>query len=49
MDEESFRREYTAFRETGRMMSAWRESAVHRKTAEGFQKETSGLIFSCKG
>ena len=38
MDEQSFRREYNAFRETGRMMSTWRESTVHRKLLWDFRK-----------
>lgn len=38
MDEQSFRREYNAFRETGRMMSTWRESTVHRKLLRDFRK-----------
>src|SRR5512143_1704202 len=31
IDEDIFRREYSAYRETGRLMRSWRENSVHRK------------------
>ncbi len=37
-DEGSFNREYTAFREVGRRMSAWRENSVHRKLLKDLGK-----------
>jgi CHAD domain-containing protein len=39
MDEESFNREYLAFREVGRITHSWRESSVHRKTLKDLKKE----------
>jgi len=44
LDEESFRREYHTFRETGRIMSSWRESAVHRKLLRDFRKRHPTLF-----
>lgn len=39
MDEESYNREYCAFREVGRITHLWRESSVHRKTLKDLKKE----------
>lgn len=44
LDEESFRREYTAFRQTGRIMSSWRESTVHSKLLRDFRKRHPALF-----
>lgn len=44
MDEDSFRREYGAFRETGRIMSSWRESTVHWKLLGDFRKRHPALF-----
>lgn len=44
MDEQTFRREYAAFRETGRIMSTWRESAVHLKLLRDFRKKHPALF-----
>jgi CHAD domain-containing protein len=48
MDEDSFRREYGAFRETGRIMSSWRESTVHRKLLRDFKKRHPALFTRVK-
>lgn len=48
IDEASFRREYSAFRETGRIMSTWRESAVHRKLLRDFRKRHPALFSRVK-
>ncbi len=48
IDEDSFQREYDAFRETGRIMSTWRESAVHRKLLRDFRKRHPALFTRVK-
>jgi hypothetical protein len=48
MDEDSFKREYGAFRETGRIMSTWRESTVHRKLLRDFRKRHPALFARVK-
>src|SRR5690606_10274498 len=44
LDEDVFRREYLAGRETGRILSLWRESAVLRKTMKALKKENPELF-----
>jgi CHAD domain-containing protein len=44
IDEESYNREYYAFREVGRITRAWRESSVHRKTLKELKKEYSEIF-----
>jgi CHAD domain-containing protein len=39
IDKEAFNRDYTAFREVGRIMRLWRETSVHRKTLKELKKE----------
>jgi CHAD domain-containing protein len=39
IDKETFDRDYTAFREVGRIMRLWRETSVHRKTLKELKKE----------
>ncbi len=39
MDEESFNREYLAFREIGRITRSWRDTSVHRKTLKDLKKD----------
>lgn len=48
LDEESFRREYGAFRDTGRIMCTWRESTVHRKLLRDFRKRHPALFTRVK-
>jgi len=48
IDENSFRREYGALRETGRIMSSWRESTVHRKLLMDFRKRHPALFTRLK-
>ena len=48
IDKDSFRREYGAFRETGRIMSTWRESTVHRKLLRDFRKRHPALFIRVK-
>lgn len=44
LDETVFRRESLAGRETGRILSSWRETAVLRKTAKSLKKDNPGLF-----
>jgi CHAD domain-containing protein len=44
LDEDVFRREYLSGRETGRILSLWRESAVLRKTMKALKKDNPGLF-----
>jgi CHAD domain-containing protein len=44
LDEAVYRREYLAGRETGRILSSWRETAVLRKTARALRKDNPGLF-----
>lgn len=44
LDETVYRREYLAGRETGRILSSWRETAVLRKTAKALKKNNPGLF-----
>ncbi len=46
IDEDSFRRNYEAFRETGRVLSTWRDTSVHRKTLKELRKNHSRLFAS---
>lgn len=48
MDEGSYRREYAAFRDAGRIMSTWRESTVHRKLLRDFRKRHPALFSRVK-
>jgi CHAD domain-containing protein len=44
-DEESYNREYDAFREVGRIMCSWRETSVHRRILKQLKKENN-MVFS---
>lgn len=44
LDEAVYDREYLAGRETGRILSSWRETAVLRKTAKSLKKANPGLF-----
>jgi len=44
LDEVVYNREYQAGRETGRILSSWRETAVLRKTARALRKDNPGLF-----
>lgn len=44
LDEDVFRREYLAGRETGRILALWRESAVLRKTIKALKKDNPALF-----
>ena len=46
IDEVSYSREYNACRATGRLLSAWRDTSVHRKTLKSFRKLHSPLFTS---
>lgn len=46
IDEESFRRNYDVFSETGRVLSAWRDTSVHRKTLKDLKRNHPGLFSS---
>ena len=46
IDGDSFKREYEAFRETGRVFSTWRDTSVHRKTLKDLKKNHSRLFAS---
>jgi len=48
IDEEAFNREYSAFREVGRIMSAWRENSVHRKLLKDLRKRFPELFSRLK-
>jgi len=43
LDEESFNREYLAYREAGRILCSWRDSSVHRKTLKTLKKANKKL------
>jgi CHAD domain-containing protein len=47
-DEESFNREYSAFRDVGRIMSSWRENSVHRKLLKDLKKRFPELFSRLK-
>lgn len=47
-DEELFNREYSAFREVGRIMSEWRENSVHRKLIKDLKKRFPELFSRLK-
>lgn len=44
LDEDVFRREYLAGRETGRLLASWRETAVLRRTAKSLKKDNPELF-----
>lgn len=44
LDEESCQREYTAYREAGRILGTWRDHSIHRKTLKSLKKEDPGLF-----
>jgi CHAD domain-containing protein len=46
IDEDSFQRDYEAFRETGRVLSTWRDTSVHRKTLKDLRKNHARLFDS---
>ena len=49
MDEVSFKREYAVYREVGRLLSAWRDTSVQRKTLKSFKKLHSSLFAGLSG
>jgi CHAD domain-containing protein len=48
IDEDSFNREYSALREVGRIMSAWRDNSVHRKLLKDLKKRFPELFSRLK-
>lgn len=44
LDEESFNREYLAYREAGRILCSWRDSSVHRKILKTLKKANRKLF-----
>jgi len=44
LDEESFNREYLAYREAGRILCVWRDSSVHHKTLKILKKANRKLF-----
>lgn len=46
---EFYAREYSAFRETGRISAAWRETSVHRKTLKNLKRNHPGLFSRLAG
>lgn len=46
IDEDSYRRNYDVFSETGRVLSAWRDTSVHRKTLKDLKRNHAGLFSS---
>ncbi len=48
IDEDSFDREYSALREVGRIMSAWRDNSVHRKLLKDLKKRFPELFSRLK-
>ncbi len=48
LDEESYKREYQALREVGRLMGSWRETSVHRKVLKSLRKEHPTLFAALK-
>jgi CHAD domain-containing protein len=44
LDDESCQREYTAFREVGRVLGTWRDHSIHRKTLKSLKKEDPQLF-----
>jgi CHAD domain-containing protein len=47
-DEAIFKREYSAFREVGRIMSGWRENSVHRKLLKDLKRRFPELFSRLK-
>lgn len=46
IDEDSFKRDYEAFRTTGQVLSTWRDTSVHRKTLKDLKKNHPRLFAS---
>jgi len=46
---ESFTREYSAFREAGRLMRSWRESTVHQKILKNLKKRYPSVFAQLEG
>jgi len=46
IDAESFKRDYTALREVGRILCLWRETSVHRKTLKDLRKSNQQFFSS---
>jgi CHAD domain-containing protein len=44
LDEESCQREYSAYREAGRILGTWRDHSVHRKTLKSLKKENPDIF-----
>ena len=49
LEDETFRKEYESYREVGRQLSTWRDTAVQRKTLKNFRKVNPGLFKSLSG
>jgi len=49
LGEESFRKEYNTFRDTGRALCAFRETSVHRKTLKVIKKQHNELFLQLAG
>ncbi len=49
IDSSLFEREYSAFRETGRICRSWRETAVHRKTLKALKKRYPDVMGKLSG
>lgn len=48
LDDETYRREYLAGREVGRILCSWRETSVLRKTVKSLKKENPGLFIKLR-
>lgn len=48
LDDESYRREYLAGREVGRILCSWRETSVLRKTVKTLKKENPDLFIKLR-
>lgn len=49
LDDDVYRREYQAARETGRLLASWREGSVLRKTVKGLKKDNPELFVRLQG
>jgi ADP-heptose:LPS heptosyltransferase len=49
LDQESFKKEYSALREVGRILRSWRETSVHRKLLKSLKKKYPELFSHLTG
>lgn len=49
LDDDVYRREFQAARETGRLLASWREGSVLRKTVKGLKKDNPELFVRLQG